>query len=134
MSFPFAIASSRLQSSAVMESDAQNARELGRGTGIFSRLRPLPKISRVLFSFPLVCFIFAISLLPKSLAQATFTKSTFVISYIGWGILLFFARGSILVWLWFNLSQVSYFQNYSLLAYKRRDFCLYLRLPKTKVS
>lgn len=38
-------------------------------------------------------------------------------------ILLFFARGSILVWLWFDLSHVFYFQNYSLLAYKPREFC-----------
>lgn len=115
-----------------MESDAKNAWELGRETRFFTATAPFPRSCSCYFR--LVCFIFAISLLSKSLAQHTFTKSTFLISYIGWDILLLFARGSILVWLWFDLSHVFYFQNYRLLAYKPREFCLYLTLPKTKAS
>ena len=102
-----------------MESEEKNARELGRETGIFFPATA-PFSRSCTCYFRLVCYIFAISLLSKSLAQHTFAKPTFVISYIGWEILLFFARGSILVWLWFNLYHVSYFQNYSLLAYKRK--------------
>lgn len=102
---------------------------MGSETRIFFVYTPPPPsqdLARVIFAWSVlfspgeVYFIFAISLLSKSLAQHTFAKSTFLISYIGWDILLLFARGSILVWLWFNLSHVSYFQNYSLLAYKRR--------------
>lgn len=115
-----------------MESDAENARELGRETRFFPATAPFPRSCACYFC--LVCFVFVISLPSKSLAQHTFTKSTFLISYIGWDILLFFARASILVWLWFDLSHVFYFQNYSLLAYKPREFCLYLTLPKTKAS